>query len=276
MRTIPANGLIIFPHDEASIESVLRQGCWTRRQQFGIAVPEETCKNLASNGGVFWNATLLNEAGSEFELAKYGQGSTGEVMNRTVVSWNMTGLHNVRNGLAAIAAAQHVGVEFNLARQALAQFKGVKRRMELRGEVGGIRVYDDFAHHPTAIASTLAGIAAEMAADSNQTRLIAVIEPRSNTMKLGLHQDQLAEACQAADMVLWQRPEQSKLDFNALVADSEAPAYVFTKVDEIVAFLEENCQVGDNIVIMSNGGFGGIHEKLLQALDPGPSGAHRF
>ena len=153
-------------------------------------------------------------------------------MNRAQVDWGMTGLHNVRNGMAAVAAAHHVGVDVTSAQEALNQFKGVQRRLELRGEVGGIEVYDDFAHHPTAIAATLAGLAAKLAAVRDQTRLIAVIEPRSNTMKLGVHQTQLVASCQAADMVVWQRPERSKLDFEALVADSEVPAYVFGEVDE--------------------------------------------
>ncbi|HAT26585.1 MAG TPA: UDP-N-acetylmuramate:L-alanyl-gamma-D-glutamyl-meso-diaminopimelate ligase [Gammaproteobacteria bacterium] len=276
VRTIPGNGLIIYPHEGASIETVLRMGCWTRRQQFGIDVPEEICKKLAAKGGVFWNATLHDQAGSEFELVKYGQGSSGEVMNRAVVDWEMTGLHNVRNGMAAVAAAHHVGVDVSSAQEALNQFKGVKRRLELRGEVGGIEVYDDFAHHPTAIAATLAGLVAKLAVVTEQSRLIAVIEPKSNTMKFGVHQDQLAASCQAADMVVWQQPEQSKLDFEALVAASKVPAYVFREVDEIVSFLEENCRAGDRIVVMSNGGFGRIHEKLLEAFDPGPAGSHRL
>jgi UDP-N-acetylmuramate: L-alanyl-gamma-D-glutamyl-meso-diaminopimelate ligase len=275
VRTIPGNGLIIYPFDDASIAKVLRMGCWTRRQQFGVAVAEENCKKLAMNGGVFWNAEISDAAGAEFELVKYGQDATGEVMNRALVNWNMSGLHNVRNGLAAIAAAHHVGVDVNMGREALSQFKGVKRRMELRGQVEGIRVYDDFAHHPTAIACTLEGLVAKLAADSNQTRVIAVIEPRSNTMKLGLHQERLVEACQAADMVVWQQPEQSRIDFNALLAASKTPAYVFDNIDEIVAFLEENCCPGDHIVVMSNGGFGGIHDILLQALDSAPSGSRR-
>jgi UDP-N-acetylmuramate: L-alanyl-gamma-D-glutamyl-meso-diaminopimelate ligase len=197
-------------------------------------------------------------------------------MNRAVVDWEMTGLHNVRNGMAAVAAAHHVGVDVSSAQEALNLFKGVKRRLELRGEVGGIEVYDDFAHHPTAIAATLAGLVAKLAVVTEQSRLIAVIEPKSNTMKLGVHQDQLAASCQAADMVVWQQPEQSKLDFEALVAASKVPAYVFREVDEIVSFLEENCRAGDRIVVMSNGGFGRIHEKLLEAFDPGPAGSHRL
>ncbi|MDP6653900.1 MAG: UDP-N-acetylmuramate:L-alanyl-gamma-D-glutamyl-meso-diaminopimelate ligase [Gammaproteobacteria bacterium] len=271
VRTVPGNGLIIFPHGESAIEGVLRKGCWSGRQQFGISVPNEVCKKLAANGGVFWNALMTDEQGSEFELIKYGQGSTGEVMNRAAVSCGLTGIHNVRNAIAAVAAAHHVGIEVATARKALLEFKGVKRRMELRGFVEGVKVYDDFAHHPTAIELTLQGIAAKLRADGGDSRLIAVIEPRSNTMKSGVHQHEFNIACQAADMVIWFKPEDTKIDFSKLLAESKVPAYAFSDVDQIVAFLEENSIPGDHIVIMSNGDFGGIHEKLLQALQHGPS-----
>jgi len=270
VRTIPGNGLIIYPHDDENITRVLSKGCWTKRQQFGISVSEATCKKLAANGGVFWNAAMLDAQGGEFELTKYGQGSTGEVINRTLIRWDLTGVHNVKNGIAAIAAAHHVGIEVNVAKEALQEFLGVKRRMELRGEVEGVCVYDDFAHHPTAIKLTLNGLAAKLRSQGKTKRLIAVIEPRSNTMNLGIHQQQLTDACSAASMVIWLKPEKSGLDFNQLVAESRVPGYVFTSVDEIVMFLEENSRSGDNIVMMSNGGFGGIHEKLLQALKHGP------
>lgn len=276
VRTIPSNGLIILPHGEASLEAVIRKGCWTTRQQFGIAVPEEVCKKLASNGGVFWNARLGNGQGSEFELAKYGQGTTGEVMNRSRIEWDMTGVHNIKNGMAAIAAAHHVGVDVTTAVEALRHYKGVKRRMELRGEVGGIKVYDDFAHHPTAIMTTLQGAHMRMKSEPGKSRLIAVIEPRSNTMKLGIHQHDLVESCQKADMVIWQKPEKSGLDFNALVAESKVPGYAFSTTEEIVSFIEENAVAGDNIVVMSNGSFDGIHEKLLRALDNGPGGVANY
>lgn len=270
VRTIPSTGKIIYPHNEATIEIVLNMGCWTGRQQFGIAIPDEICKKLAANGGTFWNAHLLDSHGGEFELVKYGQGATGEVVSRSVVNWELTGIHNVKNGMAALAAAHHVGVDVISATEALMKFKGVKRRMELRGTVGGVSVYDDFAHHPTAIDSTLRGLAAKLPSQYQNSRLIAVIEPRSNTMKLGIHQQQLVAASQAADMVIWQEPERSGLDFNAMIADSKTPAYVFAEVDEIVNFIEEKAQIGDHLVIMSNGGFGGIHEKLLRALDNSP------
>jgi UDP-N-acetylmuramate: L-alanyl-gamma-D-glutamyl-meso-diaminopimelate ligase len=273
VRTVPGNGLLIVPNGEATIEMVLRMGSWTKRQQFGIAVPEEVCKKLAANGGVFWNAKLANAQGSEFELTKYGQGSTGEVVSRTVIEWDMTGAHNVKNCMAAIAAAHHVGVDVKSAVEALRCYKGVKRRMELRGEVEQVKVYDDFAHHPTAILTTLKGMAAKLKSEAGPTRLIAVIEPRSNTMQLGIHQQQLVDACQDADMVIWQKPEKSGLDFGSLVADSKVPGYAFSSVDDIVLFLEENSRAGDHIVVMSNGSFGGIHEKLLTALDHSPASA---
>ena len=269
VRTIPGNGLIIHPHGESAVEAVLKMGCWTPAQQFGIAVPEEVCRKSAAHGSPFWNARLANEQGGEFELIKYGQGATGEVMNRTVVDWEMTGRHNVMNAVAAVAGAHHVGVEVATAGAALKQFRGVKRRMELRGQAEGVKVYDDFAHHPTAIQRTLEGMAARLKGEPGTNRLIAVIEPRSNTMKMGVHQHEFNSACEAADTVIWFQPEDSRIDFPALLAASSVPACVFPGIDQIVAYLKVNSAPGDNIVIMSNGGFGGIHEKLLRALGQG-------
>ena len=266
VRTIPSNGMIIHPHGEKAIDSVLSMGCWTKRQQFGVGLPNEICQKLAANGGTFWNAELHDDHGGEFELIKYGQGSTGEVVSRSLIKWQLTGLHNVKNAMAALAAAHHVGVDVTSAAEALMKFEGVKRRLELRGEAQGIYVYDDFAHHPTAIETTLKGMAAKLPGEYQESRLIAVIEPRSNTMKMGVHQEQLVDACQSADMIIWQTPEKTGLNFAEMISKSKAPAYAFSEVDEIVAFLEENTRSGDHIVIMSNGGFGGIHEKLLTAL----------
>lgn len=270
VRTVPGQGLIISPYHDSNIEAMLARGCWTRRQQFGIGIQEEVCKKMASNGGVFWNAMPEDDAGGSFQLVKYGQGTTGEIMNQSRVNWEMTGLHNVHNGVAAIAAAHHAGVDVASACAALSEFKGVKRRLELRGEVDGIKVYDDFAHHPTAIETTLNGMAARMKQEGIQGRLIAVIEPRSNTMKMGIHQHELNLACQAADTVIWLRPEQSAIDFSSLLADSNVPSYAFATIDEITAYLEEISRAGDRVVIMSNGGFGGIHERLLRVLGHSP------
>ncbi len=270
VRTVPGNGLIITPHQESALEAVLAKGCWSPRQQFGIDVPEEVCKLLAADGGVFWNAETGDAHGANFEIVKYGQGSTGEVMNRAPVIWSQTGLHNVKNALAAVAAAHHVGIEAGIAAAALEEFKGVRRRMELLAEVEGVHVYDDFAHHPTAIAATLQGMAAKLAEITTKTRLIAVIEPRSSTMKMGMHQEGLNRACESADMVVWYKPDQSAIDFKSLLKTGSVPAYAFDNTDAIVTYLEERSMRGDHIVIMSNGGFGGIHQKLIKALNHGP------
>lgn len=269
VRTIPSTGLIIFPQGETTIEQVLERGCWTPAQQFGIAVPEAKCEELATGGGSFWNATLLNPQGSEFEVVKYGKGAAGEIAVRATIRWDQTGVHNVKNAMAAMAAAHHVGVDVGVAGEALQQFKGVKRRLELRGDVNGIKVYDDFAHHPTAIRLTLEGVAARLRTEAPSGRLIAVIEPRSNTMNLGIHQEQLVAACEPASVVVWQKPAQTGLDFDKLLAGSSIPGHAFSKTDEIIGFLAQECHSGDTIVIMSNGGFDGIHEKLLAALSHG-------
>ena len=269
VRTVPGNGLIISPHGDSSIEVVLRMGSWTRRQQLGIAIPDEICKKLATDDGVFWNVLLQNEQGTEFELIKYEQDSAGELMNRVNLKWDFNGIHNVKNAIAAVAAAHNVGVDVITAIDALKEFKGVKRRMELKGTVEGVSVYDDFAHHPTAIEYSLNGVKAQLKAEGGSKRLIAVIDPRSATMKSGIHQQSLNQACQSADMVIWHKAQDCKIDFQSLLTESKVPAYAFDEVDEIIIFLQENSLSGDQIVIMSNGGFESIHDKLLQTLQTG-------
>jgi UDP-N-acetylmuramate: L-alanyl-gamma-D-glutamyl-meso-diaminopimelate ligase len=182
------------------------------------------------------------------------------------VHWSLSGTHNVRNALAAVAAAHHAGVDIGAACEALESFEGVKRRQELLGEVNGVRVYDDFAHHPTAIDTTLSGLRARFLSAGRTGRLIAVIEPRSNTLKMGVHQSVLGEACRHADLTLWFDAGTALLDLPALVASSPMPARIASSIDALVTMLVDEAQTGDDIVIMSNGGFGGIHQKLLQAL----------
>jgi UDP-N-acetylmuramate: L-alanyl-gamma-D-glutamyl-meso-diaminopimelate ligase len=265
VRTIPGNGLILSPAGDTQIENMLHGGCWTPRQQFGIGVDEEICKKLATGGEPYWNAIQTTPDGSEFEVVKYGGGQDGDGLSRSTVRWGQTGKHNVSNGLAAIAGAHHAGVEVAAACSALGEFRGVKRRLELLGEIGGVSVYDDFAHHPTAIATTLEGMQSKLR-NSPGSRLIAVIEPRSNTMKMSVHQAELTSSCECADMTLWLRPSNSELDLDRVVYDSKAPGKLFKEVDEIVSYLKASSKSGDHIVIMSNGGFGGIHDKLLDAL----------
>lgn len=266
VRTLPGNGLILSGDGEEALEDVLARGCWTPRQSFGVDSVAADSLALLENGGVYWDAELIRDDGSKFALAKMGVG--GEPLAQVQIEWQMTGRHNVNNAVAAIAAAHHAGVEVFTAAEALNQFRGVKRRMELRGERRGIRVYDDFAHHPTAIETTLDGMAAKIEADRSGAaqRLVAVIEPASNTMRAGFHQDTLVAACHAADEVVWRRPADSGLDFAALEANNPVPSCSFDDVDEIVGYLAKHSRSGDHIVIMSNGGFGGIHDKLLRAL----------
>ena len=261
LRVLPRNGRIVMPAGEAALDEVLAQGCWTPVQSIGMELDPAECERLAGESGVFWNIRPRADDGSEFELEKYRAGA--EEPAAAAVVWDQTGLHNVRNAAAAIVAAEHAGVPAATAAEALGHFRGVKRRLELRGVAAGISVYDDFAHHPTAIATTLQGLAAKL---DGEARIIAVIEPRSNTMKAGVHQQTLAAAVEQADQTVWFQPENCGLDCAALAAAAESPSRVFDSVDAIVGFLVETGNPGDHIVIMSNGGFGGIHDKLLQEL----------
>ena len=266
VRTIPGNGLIITPYEDHSLEAVLARGCWSQRQQLGLNVIPELCRTMARKVGVFWNTETADDHGSSFELVKYGGDKDGDVVERCSVSWQQTGLHNVSNAMAAVVAAHHVGIEVSVSAAALEEFKGVKRRMEHLATVRGIHVYDDFAHHPTAIAATLQGMASKLSREDKPRRLIAVIEPRSNTMQLGVHQQRLNDSCAAADQLVWYKPVNSGIDFDCIMQESEVPVCGFNEVDAIVSFLVQFSRDGDHIVIMSNGGFGGLHQKLIKAL----------
>jgi UDP-N-acetylmuramate: L-alanyl-gamma-D-glutamyl-meso-diaminopimelate ligase len=213
--------------------------------------------------GMSWFARLHSPDGSQFELGKRVDGTPQPTAQ---VQWSLSGTHNVRNALAAVAAAHHAGVAIAVACEALEQFQGVKRRQELLGEVNGVRVYDDFAHHPTAIAITLEGMRAKFKKAKRPGRLIAVIEPRSNTMKMGVHKDLLGQSCRSADLTYWFDAGTAAFDLASIVKASPTPARLVDSIDNLVAALVAEAQAGDDIVIMSNGGFGGIHQKLLQAL----------
>ncbi len=244
VRIIPGNGRVIVPAGDDNIADVLEQGLWSELEKTAIG-------NSAD-----WVAKPLQNDGSEFEVYLQQQ-------SQGVVSWNLTGDHNVENALAAIAAARHVGVTADVSIQALKAFQGVKRRMELLGSPAGIAVYDDFAHHPTAIETTLAGLREKV----GEQRIIAVVEPRSNTMRLGSHLSLLAPATKNADQVLWYQPSGLDWSLNEVVADSHGKAQVFNDVEMIVETLVNTANNSDHIVIMSNGGFAGIHQKLLDALE---------
>ncbi|WP_444934050.1 UDP-N-acetylmuramate:L-alanyl-gamma-D-glutamyl-meso-diaminopimelate ligase [Microbulbifer sp. JTAC008] len=248
VRTVPASGLIVASAEE-NVEQVLDKGCWSEVQRVG----SESAEGVRVGD---WCAVDIAADGSSFTVQ-----FKGEAVAR--VEWDLTGQHNVQNGLAAMAAARHVGVTPDLSAAALARFQGVKRRMECLGEVAGIRVYDDFAHHPTAIESTLNGLRAKVGED----KIIALIEPRSNTMRMGVHQGKLADSCSGADMVLWYQPEGVNWSLEDVAHHSSVPAKTIDSIEDGVESVLQLADSGSHIVVMSNGGFGGIHQRLIGALE---------
>ncbi|MGA2398650.1 MAG: UDP-N-acetylmuramate:L-alanyl-gamma-D-glutamyl-meso-diaminopimelate ligase [Steroidobacteraceae bacterium] len=244
LRTVPGSGRVLRNGADAEIEAAIAQGCWTPCQTFGLRAADE------------WSATLApGKACAEFTVLRD---------RRTVaeVRWQLLGEHNVMNALAAIAAADHVGVAPERAALALTQFRGVKRRMEIRGTVGGVTVYDDFAHHPTAIETTLLGLRARLP----DARIITVLEPRSNTMKLGVHRDELAPALAAADSAWFLNAPGLGWDLAAALVPLGRRARLEGTVEGLVEGIVAEVRPGDQVLVMSNGGFGGLHEKLLAAL----------
>ncbi|VTX87402.1 UDP-N-acetylmuramate:L-alanyl-gamma-D-glutamyl-meso-diaminopimelate ligase [Acinetobacter ursingii] len=246
VRTIPSEGCIIAPITETHIDEVLDMGCWTPVVR----------TSLNPNPDVALSAEQLSADGSHFKVLEHG-------VVKAEVQWSMTGQHSVANALATIAAAQHVGVSIEQACQALSNFGGVKRRMELLGTVRGIEVYDDFAHHPTAIETTLDGARKRL----GERKLWAIIEPRSNTMRMGSHKEGLAQSARLADEVIWYQPEGLDWDLQPVVDAATNHAQVSRSLDEIINRIVNEAGEGDAVVIMSNGGFGGLHQKLLKALN---------
>lgn len=240
VRTLPGNGLIVANALEASIDRVLARGCWTPVERF--------------NDSAGWHMAGDDAAGSLALMQ--GDRCIGETR------WELSGAHNRSNAVAALLAARHVGVPIEQGLASLARFAGVKRRMELRGVVAGISVYDDFAHHPTAIATTLAGLRRSMGVEG---RVLAVLEPRSNTMKLGVMKAELPTSLAAADRV-YCYAAQLGWDAQAALAPLRDKAFVAQDLDKLVERLVNDARPGDRVLVMSNGGFGGIHEKLLAAL----------
>jgi UDP-N-acetylmuramate: L-alanyl-gamma-D-glutamyl-meso-diaminopimelate ligase len=239
VRTVPGNGLIVANGTDANLERVFERGLWTPVERFGGA-DGWSAGAVDSNGhfDVFFDSTLQGR-----------------------VKWELIGEHNRMNALASIAAARHAGVPAAVAIDALSRFENVKRRMEIRGAVDGITVYDDFAHHPTAIATTVEGLRAKV----GRARILAVLEPRSNTMKLGIMKAQLPASLADADLVYCY---DANLGWDA--AEALAPlgdkARVFDNLDELIRQLVADTRPGDHVLMMSNGGFGGIHARLLDTL----------
>ena len=239
LRMVPANGLVLSPEDTPAVQQTLAMGCWSERQSYGQD----------------WAAQLLQSDGSHFALY-YQQKKLGELQ------WQLNGQHNVDNAVMAIAAARHAGVPVAIALEALQRFIAPKRRMELKADIGGIQVFDDFAHHPTAISTTLQGIRNKVGAK----RVLAVLEPRSNTMRMGVHQAALPLALAIADKVFLFEPANANWSLDALTRALAPKACMTQDINALVQQLTEQAMPGDSIVIMSNGGFGGIHDKLIAAL----------
>lgn len=240
LRIVPNNGLVIYPPQDNNLSDVIKRGCWTQVTTFGQGM---------------WQAKNCSEDGSKFDVFY-------ENKKQGTVNWSLIGQHNIHNALAAIAAAQHAGVLVEQAIEALKNFRNVKRRMEIKGRLQDVTVYDDFAHHPTAIATTLSGLRKKV----GNARIIAIVEFGSNTMKAGFHQDELHAAFIDADFIALLRPEKAEWNIDELSAELPKPARVYPTVDSIVDDVILNACVGDHVLVMSNKSFGGIHEKLLAAL----------
>lgn len=244
VRTVPQQGLVVANGKEASLNRVIEKGCWTPVEKFGTDADWQA-ENAASDG--------------RFDVTYQGQ-----LQGR--VDWDLLGEHNRMNALASIAAARHAGVAVDVSIAALTAFKNVKRRMETKGVVNHVTIYDDFAHHPTAIETTVAGLRAKIGdVKSTGARILAVLEPRSNTMKLGVMKDALPASLQAADLVFCYG---ANLGWDA--AEALKPiahkAQTFDNLEMLVQAVSHAAQQGDHILVMSNGGFGGVHQKILDAL----------
>ncbi len=242
VRTIPSQGLVVANGKEQSLQRVIDRGCWTPLEHFGMA-----------SG---WQAENVSADGS-FDILCQQQ-----LQGR--LNWELLGEHNRMNALAAIAAARHAGVTAEVGIEALGQFKNVKRRMETCGVVNGITVYDDFAHHPTAIATTVAGLRARV----GNARILAVLEPRSNTMKLGVMKAALPDSLAEADRVFCYGANLG-WDAQQALAPIQHKACTFDDMEKLVTAIVQTAEPGDHILVMSNGGFGGIHQQLLDRLKQG-------
>ncbi|KAA1164373.1 MULTISPECIES: UDP-N-acetylmuramate:L-alanyl-gamma-D-glutamyl-meso-diaminopimelate ligase [Pseudoalteromonas] len=237
MRTLPQSGKVIWPKQDVALNDVIAQGLWSESETLGVD----------------WNYELIKADGSEFNVLLNGE-------KQGVVRWQAIGEHNVKNAIMAIAAARHVGIAIDHSIDALGEFISPKRRMELKADINNIKVYDDFAHHPTAIKTTLAGLRAKV----GDEKIIAILEPRSNTMKMGVHQHTLLDSLRDADEVLLFEPE--NLNWSLKEQADKAGMQCFNSTQTIIDTVLENIEPNQHILIMSNGGFNGLHQHLVNGL----------
>ncbi|MFC3814748.1 UDP-N-acetylmuramate:L-alanyl-gamma-D-glutamyl-meso-diaminopimelate ligase [Lysobacter sp. GCM10012299] len=243
VRTVPRRGRLIVNGEDRHLAEVLAMGCWTPVETFGL------------DAGFNWTARLIEEDGSAFTVIHDG-------VEIGAVRWPLLGRHNVMNALAALATAHAVGVEVASVLPALAQFRSVKRRLEVIGQAQGVTVYDDFAHHPTAIATTLAGLRAKVGA----ARIVVAMEPRSNSMRLGAHAEALAPSLDLADTVVFLHRPELAWDATKVVSALRGEGIAVPDADALIAVLRERARNGDHVVFMSNGGFDGAPRRFLAAL----------
>lgn len=241
LRSVPATGTVIFPDHDANIADILGRGCWSSR--------------VAINHKESWHADIIDPSGAVFELWHRDQ-------KLARIAWELLGEHNVYNALAATAAAHDVGVPIDAIQRGLATFENVKRRMEVRGVVSGVTVYDDFAHHPTAIQTTLRGLRAKVGDD----KIVVLAELGSNTMEMGVHKNTLGASFAGADEVHILHPDTAAWDISPVLRDLSVSAKAHATVEDILSCVAPTLQPGTHVLIMSNKGFGGIHDKLLQQL----------
>ena len=243
VRTVPGSGRLVVNGHDARLAEVLAMGCWTPVERFGF------------DPGFEWSARKLHADGSRFAVLRQGR-------ELGVVDWPLLGDHNVLNGLAALAACAAAGVEVAPLLPALAQFGGIKRRLEVVGQHAGITVYDDFAHHPTAIATTLAGLRAKVGG----ARILAAMEPRSNSMRLGAHADALAPSLALADGVVFLARPELPWDAGKVIAALRGEGVAVADAEALIAALAARARAGDHVVFMSNGGFDDAPRRFLRAL----------
>lgn len=242
IRTLPAQGQIVLRQDDTEISRIIEMGCWTPRVSFGIGAGDWTAEPLAD------------------DYCRFCIKHNGEEVGQ--VEWDLIGKHNCENALAALTTAAQLGLEPADACRALTDFKSVKRRLQRLACVNDITVYDDFAHHPTAIETTLHGLRMNV----GRQRIITILEPRSNTMKMGVHQDSLAQALSESDQVMLYQAENIKLDLNRISTEIGDKCRIYTQIEEIIQAAATQSRAGDHIVIMSNGAFDNIHQRLIERL----------
>lgn len=242
VRTVPSEGALICPSDDPEVDRTLKMGCWTPVQNFGSEGDE-------------WTYAMIDEAGSKLEVSRHGK-ACGRI------EWDLIGHHNARNALGAIAAACTLDVTPEAACEALGAFAGVKRRLEVRGTENGVTVYDDFAHHPSAISVTLEALRAKVGSQ----RILAVLDPASNTMRAGVHADRLGASLVAADAAWVYATQGLSWDPRTSIERMGMPVRVEADLETLLQSCAEQCQPGDHVLIMSNSGFGGAHLRLLEML----------